>query len=75
MFYFVEHNGKFVGMRKTIKGALNFVNRTGFVNDADNTVRIFDKDGNTYNTITGQEITPDYIKNIRNYNKERRATP
>jgi len=54
--FFVEYNCKFVAMYKSVKACLNFISRKGYVNDLDNTVRIFDKEGNEYNTITGKQI-------------------
>lgn len=54
--FFVEYNCKFVAMYKSVKACLNFISRKDYVNDLDNTVRIFDKEGNEYNTITGKQI-------------------
>lgn len=54
--FFVEYNAKFVAMYKSVKACLNFISRKDYVNDLDNTVRIFDKEGNEYNTITGKQI-------------------
>lgn len=51
--YFVEYNCKFVAMYKSVKACLNFISRKGYTNDFDNTVRIFDKSGNEYDTIRG----------------------
>ena len=51
--YFVEYNCKFVAMYKSVKACLNFISRKGYTNDIDNTVRIFDKSGNEYDTISG----------------------
>lgn len=52
--FFVEYNAKFVAMYKSVRACLNFIERKGYVNDFDNTVRIFDKEGNEYHPITGQ---------------------
>lgn len=54
--FFVEYNAKFVAMYKSMKACLNFISRKGYVNDLDNLVRIFDKDGNEYNPINGNPI-------------------
>jgi hypothetical protein len=54
--FFVEYNSKFMAMYKSVKACLNLISRKGYVNDLDNTVRIFDKEGNEYNTITGKQI-------------------
>ena len=51
--YFVEYNCKFVAMYKSVMACLNFISRKGYTNDTDNTVRIFDKSGNEYDTISG----------------------
>jgi len=51
--YFVEYNCKFVAMYKSVKACLNFISRKGYTNDLDNMVRIFDKSGNEYDTISG----------------------
>ena len=54
--FFVEYNCKFMAMYKSVKACLKFISRKGYVNDLDNTVRIFDKDGNEYHPITGKQI-------------------
>ena len=54
--FFVEYNCKFVAMYKSLKACINFISRKGYVNDLDNTVRIFDKDGNEYHSITGKQL-------------------
>lgn len=51
--YFVEYNGQYVGIYKTLRGALNLISRKGYKNDYDNTVRLVDDKGNMYNTING----------------------
>ena len=57
--FFVEYNCKFMAMYKSVKACLNFISRKEYVNDLDNTVRIFDKDGNEYHPITGKQIKYD----------------
>ena len=57
--FFVEYNAKFVAMYKSVKACLNFISRKGWVNDFDNMLRIFDKQGNEYNPITGEQIKYD----------------
>lgn len=57
--FFVEYNAKFMAMYKSVRACLNFISRKGYVNDLDNTVRIFDKDGNEYHPITGKQIKYD----------------
>jgi hypothetical protein len=54
--FFVEYNCKFMAMYKSVKACLKFISRKGYVNDLDNTVRIFYKDGNEYHPITGKQI-------------------
>lgn len=55
--FFVEYNAKFVAMYVSVKACLNFISRKGYVNDLDNMVRIFDNEGNEYNTRNGNLIT------------------
>lgn len=57
--FFVEYNAKSVAMYKSVKACLKFISRRGYVNDIDNTVRIFDKDGNMYHPITGKHLKYD----------------
>lgn len=54
--YFVEYNGKFVATYKSVNACLNFISRKDYVNDLDNLVRVFDNDGNEYNTINGSPM-------------------
>ena len=54
--FFVEYNCAFVADYMTLKGALDYVSRKKLVNDADNCVRIVDREGNEYNTITGKML-------------------
>ena len=54
MIYFVEYNGKFMAMYHSIKWALKFILRKGYRNDTYNLLRVFDKDGNEYNPISGK---------------------
>jgi len=54
--FFVEYNCAFVADYMTLKGALDYVSRKKLVNDADNMVRIVDKNGDEYHTITGKKI-------------------
>lgn len=54
--FFVEYNSKFVAIYKSVKACLKFISRKEYVNNLDNTVRIFDKYGNTYHPITGKQI-------------------
>lgn len=54
--FFVEYNAKFVAMYKSVRACLNFILRKGWVNNFDNMLRIFDKNGNEYHPITGKQI-------------------
>jgi len=54
--YFVDYNGKYVGIYKTLRGALNLISRKGYKNDYDNTVRLVDDKGNMYNTYNGNKL-------------------
>lgn len=54
--FWVEYNGKYVGIYKTLKGALNLISRKGFQDDIDNTLRIVDNNGDMYNVISGNKI-------------------
>ncbi len=54
--FFVEYNEQFVAIYTSVKACLNFISRKGYVNDLDNFVRIFDKDGNEYNVTNGTQI-------------------
>ena len=54
--FFVEYNGKFVADYMYLSGALKFVKRKGYVNDYDNMVRIFDREGNEYDPTNGKLI-------------------
>jgi len=56
MTYFIEYNGKFIKSCKTIKSCINHIERKHLTNDCDNVLRIFDQDGNEYNTVSGKEI-------------------
>lgn len=47
--YFVEYNGKYVGIYKTLRGAFNFVQKKGLKDDESNSLRVFDDKGNHYN--------------------------
>ena len=54
--YFVEYNCKFIAIYKTINGALKFIQRKGYKNDCDNLLRLWDNQGNEYNTINGNKL-------------------
>jgi len=54
--YFVEYNGKYVASYNTIRGAIGYVNRKNLRDDADNTLRIVDSNGDMYNTISGNKL-------------------
>ena len=54
--FFVEYNCSFVADYMTLRRALDYVKRKHLVNDEDNIVRIVDREGNEYNTITGKKI-------------------
>lgn len=54
--FFVEYNCAFVADYMTLRRALDYVKRKHLVNDEDNIVRIVDREGNEYNTITGKKI-------------------
>lgn len=54
--YYVEYNCKFIAMYKTLNGALKFIERKGLKNDYDNIVRLFDNNGNEYNTLNGKGL-------------------
>ena len=59
-FFFVEYNAKFIASYKTVKACLNFINKKGLQDDCDNTLRIFDKNGEMYNPVTGEVVTFNY---------------
>lgn len=54
--FFVEYNGKFVAMYKSVRACLNFISRKGYTNDLDNTVRVVDSNGNMYDTNSGNQL-------------------
>ena len=56
MYYFVEYNGKLLATRKTLKGALNFIERKDLEdNYPHNSLWLVDSKGTTYNPINGKE--------------------
>ena len=56
MWYFVEYNAEFIAQYKSIRACLNFIERKGLQNDADNRLRIWDKEGNQYNWVNGRKV-------------------
>lgn len=55
-YYYVEYNGAFIASYKTLKGALNYIDRKGLQDDCDNTLRVFDRYGEQYNPINGNKL-------------------
>jgi hypothetical protein len=55
-FFFVEYNGTFIAQYKTIRGALGFISRKKLQDDYDNSLKIFDNNGEMYNKISGKHI-------------------
>lgn len=56
MKYFIDYNGKFIAIRKILKGCLKFIKSREIINDEDNILRIFDENGGEYNPINGNPI-------------------
>lgn len=56
MWYFVEYNAKFIAQYKSIRACLNFIERKKLQDDADNILRIWDKEGNQYNWVNGKRL-------------------
>lgn len=48
MFYFVDYNGKFIAVYKSLRACRNFINRKGLRDDLDNVLRVVDEKGNMY---------------------------
>lgn len=48
--FYVEYNCRLMAIYKTLRAALNFVQRKGYRNDELNMVRIFDNLGEHYDT-------------------------
>lgn len=53
MKFFVEYNGKYMAIYKSIKPCLKFINLKGWKDDENNILRIVDEEYNEYSTITG----------------------
>ena len=54
--FWVEYNGKYVADYKSVRACLNFIDRKGFRDDLNNTLRIVDNNGDMYNTISGNKL-------------------
>lgn len=55
--FWVEYNGKYIADYKSVKACMNFINKKGLQDNFDNTLRIFDNNGDMYNVINGNKIT------------------
>lgn len=60
-FFFVEYNSKFIARYKTIRGALGFISRKKLKDDYNNSLNIFDNEGEMYDTISGKHIEGSYL--------------
>lgn len=54
--YYVDYNGKYIAEYKTLRGALNFIQRKDLRNDADNSLYLVDNNGNMYNPNNGIKL-------------------
>lgn len=52
--YFVEYNGKIMGIYKTLLGALKLIKRKGWQDDFDNSLWLVDNNGDSYNPLNGE---------------------
>ena len=57
MKYYVEYNAKFIGIYKTLRGALGFIKRKGLFDDEDNLLCLMDSNGELYDPMTGEKLT------------------
>lgn len=55
--FYVEYNGCFIAMYKSIRTCLNFIKRRGLRDDEDNLLRIWDNTGTIYDPVNGGDIT------------------
>lgn len=53
MKYYVQYNGQYMAIYKSVKACLNLINRKGWKNDENNMLRIVDENGDEYDTING----------------------
>ena len=51
--YFVDYNGKIMGIYRTLNGALRMIRNKDFKDDTDNTLRLVDNNGDMYNPYNG----------------------
>ena len=55
--FYVEYNGCYIAMYKSIRACLNFIKRRGLRDDEDNLLRIWDNTGTIHNPVNGGDIT------------------
>ena len=53
--FFVDYNGKIMGIYKTLNGALKLIQRKDFKNDDKNTLLLYDDRGDMYDTTNGNK--------------------
>lgn len=51
--FFVEYNGKIMGSYKYLSGALNLIKRKPWKDDFDNTLWLYDNNGDHYSPFSG----------------------
>lgn len=54
--FFVDYNGKFIAVYKTLNGALRYIQRQGLEDDLHNSLYLVDNEGNLYNPIYGNPL-------------------
>lgn len=55
--FYVECNGCYIAMYKSLRACLNFIKRRGLRDDEDNLLRIWDNNGTIYDPVNGEDIT------------------
>lgn len=55
-YYYVEYNCKYIAIYKSVRACINFIDRKGLRDDADNMLNIVDSEGNMYNPINGNKL-------------------
>lgn len=55
-WFYVDYNGKFIAMYKTLNGALRYIQRRGLKDDLDNSLYLVDNEGDMYNPLNGNPV-------------------